>query len=133
MRAKSLFVFIFTTTLFALLTYSLSVYVILPPFKNLEQRELSKSLDRCQGALQADAAALLRMVTEYAEWDDTYAFMQDNNQEYIRDNLVWSYFKEDLEIDALFIINKNGHTIWGELYPETAKKAPEEKKQSGAS
>lgn len=107
----------------------LCLFVILPPFITLEQSELAKSLDRCQKTIQLEAKTLSVIAKDWAEWNDTYQFVQDGNKEYIEDNLPWDYLNEDLSLDTLYVIGLDGHIVWGEtsgIEADTATDLPQE-------
>ncbi len=107
----------------------LCTFVILPPFKTLEQSELTKSLNSCQETLNSEIKTLSILAKDWAEWDDTYKFVQDGNEEYIEANLPWGYLNGSLGLDALYVIGLNGHIVWGEtsgIDPDTATSLPQE-------
>jgi PAS domain S-box-containing protein len=54
------------------------------------------------------------MAKDWAEWNDTYAFVQNGNKKFIEDNLEWNYLNEALELDTLYIISLDGQIVWGE-------------------
>lgn len=113
-------IFIFITCVIV----ALCIYVILPPFKALEQSELTRNLDRCQATLLSEAESLSVLNKDWAEWSDTYTFVQNANKKYIEDNLDWDYLHHDLGLNTLYIITLEGQIIWGESSQNPSTKFP---------
>src|SRR4030067_1848298 len=70
----------------------LSVYVgsqliLLPSFAKLEEEKVQENIDRTLSVLSNEFSELSSKTGDYAEWDDTYAFVQDGHEEYIQANL----------------------------------------------
>jgi PAS domain S-box-containing protein len=108
---------------------ALCTFIVLPPFKALEQSELTRNLDRCQATLQSEAKKLSIMTKDWAEWNDTYTFVQNGNKKFIEDNLEWNYLNEALELDTLYIISLDGQIVWGEtsrIEPASSISLPQE-------
>lgn len=116
MNGRSVITFLFNVTLTAIVTVAVGALVILPPFLSLEQKELMNNLDRCQVFLQKEAQALLVLTKDWATWDASYEFVQDRNQSYIEENLEWGYLSQDLDLDALYVVDVDGQIIWGKTH-----------------
>lgn len=89
---------IIVTTLIGLLVmlYVPLRILLLGSFIELEEQHTRQDIERVLHALASDTAKLDRTTGDYAAWDDTYAFVEDANQEYITTNLI----------DAVFVTNK---------------------------
>lgn len=61
--------------------------VLLKGFTALERQDMEKNLTRAQNVLAVEQVALDTMLSDWAFWDDTYEFINDHNEDYIRKNL----------------------------------------------
>lgn len=55
-------------------------------YANLEAADAQKEIARLQRILAVEHASLIRSARDYAEWDDTVAFLQDRNTAYVEEN-----------------------------------------------
>ncbi len=105
----------------------LSSAILLNAARRVDNDRATEILDRANDMLLDDGSSLLRLATDWASWDDSYAFMDDRNQGYIDANLVESTFHE-LRIDALLYIGTNRQPVAaysidpdGRFKPDVAK------------
>ncbi len=54
-------------------------------------------------------------VNDWAEWDDTYAFVENNNTAFIESNLMDDTFV-NLQLNVMLFFNENGMLTFGKLY-----------------
>jgi sensor domain CHASE-containing protein len=54
---------------------------------------------------------------DYSEWDDTYAFVQDGNQEFIASNFTATGLAV-INANALLILNAGGATVFATGFDE---------------
>lgn len=66
-------------------------------------------------AIDDEFARLLATTVDWAEWDDTYAFVEGRNEEYISSNLVDGTFI-DLGIDLVIFLDRDGEIVYAKLY-----------------
>lgn len=95
--------------LFAVLHGSLRA-MLLRGFAVLETDSMVQDVERATRGLQREIDALERTCRDWAEWDDTYRFVQDRNPESARANLVPSSFGV-LDLDVLVIIDPAGQVV----------------------
>ncbi|MFO0780334.1 MAG: CHASE4 domain-containing protein [Candidatus Gracilibacteria bacterium] len=79
--------------------------------KAIERNAMAGNIDRVLGALERDQDSLLTSVGDYASWDDTYQFAQDNNQEYIDANFGSSSFI-NLHVNLVAVLNDRRELIY---------------------
>lgn len=85
-------------------------------FIDLEENLINSNLRRSINAVAAITSSLDLLVADWANWDDTYHFLQDGNQEYIASNLpVETFISQQNSIIALLDINKK--LVWGKYLP----------------
>lgn len=86
--------------------------------ENISRREKSDALHGIQiiqMLLDDDLDQLERIAADWAEWDDTYAFIENENPDYIRSNLVADTY-QNLLLNLMVFININGHIVYGDAY-----------------
>ena len=87
-------------------------FVIMPEYLALEQAEARKKLNGSMDVLRREAEHLGKTATDWAFWDDTYAFMLDRNEEYIGSNLSWPTLSDQSQIDMLLFYDLQGNLLW---------------------
>ena len=111
LRPKILLLVLATTLLHTLLVLGLYRLVILPGFTDLEAYEADRNLNRCESSLANEGAHLLSLCTDWAAWDDSYAYVQDPATDYKESNLVLSTF-EDNNLAFLGLFDLDGRPVW---------------------
>lgn len=95
---------------FFLVNQSLS-RMIARDFSELEHREAEKNAMRVVDALNGKVDALSVKASDWAQWDDTYDFVADQNQEYIQSNLQNEALGL-LQINSVIILNLQGEVLF---------------------
>lgn len=90
--------------------------IILPSFSDLENEMAEKDLLRCMDAIGRESHHLDKLASDWAIWDDTYAFVKNRDPDYITSNLQWASLEKVSEINLIYIYNRNGRLVWGEAY-----------------
>lgn len=73
--------------------YVVSRIIVSKSFTELENRYALKNVERVLDALEYDTDSLNLKAADWAEWDDTYAFVEDLNERYIKENLTDETFQ----------------------------------------
>jgi methyl-accepting chemotaxis protein len=110
-RTKTLYGTLSVVTGILVLMYIIFRIVLIGNFEKLENRLMLKDVARVMDALGEEVSNLDRTVLDYAAWDDTYAFLEDQNKEYIDSNLEESGFAE-MNINFLFIADISGKILF---------------------
>jgi sensor domain CHASE-containing protein len=122
LRWKISLILLIVVTLYAALDYGIQRLIIFPSFSELENKEAKKDLERCFEAIRREIYHLDTFNHDWAAWDDTYQFVQDENTEYAASNLVAQTFVDN-GINLIYVCNENGKVVWGEIRDiETWKK-----------
>ena len=104
------------TVLASLFAYMIITdWIILPRFQAVEETDARKDTNRCVDAIHREAEHVLALVRDWALWDDTYAFVADQNQDFIDSNLVWASLRET-GIDLIYICNDDGRILTGSAF-----------------
>jgi sensor domain CHASE-containing protein len=100
---------------FSIVQYGIEQLVVLPSFIALQQVEAEKDIKRCINAIRNQTDALVNLTADWAQWDDTYKFVQDENTDYAKSNLVQATFAT-AKLNLLYICNPQGRVVWGKIY-----------------
>lgn len=108
----TVFIVIFISLSFDLL---MEYFYVLPELETLELDEGGKDLERAVMALNRELEHLSLFCYDWAEWDDSYRFVKDNNHEFIESNLGENTFLHN-RLALLFFIDRSGRMVWGRCY-----------------
>ncbi len=92
-------------------TYGILSYVLRNDYRDLERHSVEENVDRVLGAFQNEIDSLSVKISDWGQWDDTYAFVQDRNEEYIGVNLQ-NISLELLHIQFIVITDKDGNILF---------------------
>ena len=85
-----------------------------PAFDELQSQLAENDLSRVTRALESTAQYMDTMGNEYAQWDDTYAFIQGEHPTYIEENLYTNFY-HDFDVNMMLFYDLQGGLIWGEV------------------
>jgi PAS domain S-box-containing protein len=85
--------------------------ILLHDFHNLESQYVRQDVARALDALDDDLFHLQTSAQDYAEWDDTYNYINSPNDEYIKSNLVDQTFIY-LRLNLLIMTNIKGQIVF---------------------
>jgi len=80
-----------------------------------EKRAALYGMQIVQTLLSDDLDQLDRLAADWAEWDDTYAFIQDRNSNYIRSNLIGDTY-QNLLLNLMLFVDNRGQVVYGDAY-----------------
>lgn len=103
---------IISMTLFVMLTFFYLFFsqTLLKTYADLEAEEVQRNLERVIDSLQYEIESVNELVTDWAEWDDTYQFVDDQNEEYIDSNLLIETLA-GIRINAAIFFNQHKQVI----------------------
>lgn len=124
LRRKTLLIIAGTFYGVIILLFFISRTILLENYADLERQSLYRDVERVQASYSQQLASLETTAADWAAWDDTYAFITDRNEEYIRSNLTDSTFVE-LGLNLMLYIDSSGQIVFGEAFDlENEKEAP---------
>src|SRR3972149_3928320 len=88
LRAKTLVLIALTTGCLLAILYTISQSIFLGKFRQLEEQNTRRSVQQVLNVLDNELKELDAFNNDWAVWNDTYAFIEDRNEEYIKSNLV---------------------------------------------
>jgi PAS domain S-box-containing protein len=98
--------------------------VIMENVAEVEQKTTSQSINRVLNALANELNTLDATTQDYAGWDDTYAFIQNGNTNYVNLNLMDTTFA-NLRLNLMLFVNTSGQIVFGKAYdPNNATEVP---------
>ncbi|WP_035246368.1 CHASE4 domain-containing protein [Desulfogranum mediterraneum] len=106
-----------------LLLWGINGYIIQPAFLRLEEKQALEDAGRVRSALDGEIANLGTVAIDWANWDDTYAFAQDQNPDYVQSNYpVPATLSRDSKVDLLAIFDRSGRRLLlGNYHPGVKK------------
>ncbi|MCJ8299372.1 MAG: diguanylate cyclase [Pseudomonadales bacterium] len=102
------FIFVFVL-IFA--TIVVAYFYAIPQLNKIEKEQGIKDLYRVEHRVNQELELLAILASDWGEWDDTYAYINDLNKDYEKSNLIDNSLFE-LKIDFMFIVKANGAVIW---------------------
>ena len=110
-RKKTL-IMIFSVSLFLVFAlYGISDTFLLGSFAGLEEHLVLRNVDRALLAFSSDIDQLNSTASDWAPWDETYAFMMDRNQQYVDKNLNVETLA-NLRLNLILLIDPSGRQVF---------------------
>jgi PAS domain S-box-containing protein len=91
--------------------FAVSWFVLMRGFTNIEEDFASQNLGRASSALYNELEILDRTTSEYASWDQTYAYLQRKNPSYIKTEFPTSTFVQ-LRVNFVIILDNSGQQLF---------------------
>ena len=124
LRAKA---FVTTGVVLTILVFALylsSQAILLHTFANLEERQARGNMRHALDELQETLSTLDSKASDWADWDDTYAFVVDHNRAFIRSNIQDATFT-GLRLNLLLFLDSAGRMVYGKAFDlETQRGVP---------
>ena len=111
--------------------YATASTILLHDFHNLEAQYVRQDVARAVDALDDDLSNLDTSAQDYAEWDDTYSFVNTQSRDFVKSNFVDSTFIY-LRLNLLVVLDSKGETVFSkgfDLKSKTQTPIPESLKQ----
>lgn len=117
LRKKTLVVFGVTLSILIILLYATSRCTMLERFAVLDEQTGHQNTERALCAVTEDIASLYSINYDWANWDETYAFIEDANEDYIKRNLPENaYAYTRFRINLIIYVNSAGEIIYDRGY-----------------
>ncbi|MEG3640296.1 CHASE4 domain-containing protein [Magnetococcus sp. PR-3] len=97
---------------YLLLSLMLQSLFITPRFIELEQQQVQTGLERVKGMFEDEKRHLNSMTHNWASWDEPYAYVLDQNPQFVTNNLGPDLMVSG-KVHAFGIYNLKGARIWG--------------------
>ena len=120
LRTKTLAIIVLTIIGLIGLIYAASRVILLNDFLSLEDTLATDNVDRAVNAIDSELQILSRLNQEWSHWDDSFAFMEDRNESYLRTNLNSVAFAP-LELNLVAYLSVDNELVWGRLFDYEAR------------
>jgi len=91
-----------------------------PTFDHIELEAARQNMDRVVSAIDAELDYLETTCRDWAASDQSYAFMAEPSEEYIRENLGAETFAIN-NLNLIYFYNPQSELIWGESFDQSAR------------
>jgi signal transduction histidine kinase len=115
LRKKTILLVFFVSLTILLGTIGTANFVVLTGFEKLEHDDVVTQVERAANSFYSQIKGLDSLVADYATWDDSYQFIQDNNTAFIENNIVDETFQH-LNINLMMYINNSGMIIYSQMH-----------------
>ncbi len=126
LRKKTLVVIGITLICLIIFLYATSQMVLLRSFSEIEDKNTHQDVERALAALSMEMAGLRNTTGYWAAKDDTYAFIDDANPDYIRaskaNGLLADETFSELRVNLVMFIGSYGQTVYDKAFDLNLKK-----------
>jgi sensor domain CHASE-containing protein len=89
----------------------ISSKIMLSGFDRLESQVVRQNVERVEDAVKENLSNLTVTCGDYAQWDDTCTYVENQNEQYVASNLVAETFVQQ-KLNLLIIINTSGKVLF---------------------
>lgn len=93
--------------------------IVLPNYEAMERAEIQDEAERARDALDDDIQDLSSQLSDWAAWNETYAFAQGRDPAYPGRNIAQQTFV-DLRLSLFAILNSSRRVLYGESFRPAA-------------
>ncbi len=115
LRRKTLYIIGMTFVGLIVILSLISQNILLGGFADIEEENTRQNVERALSVLSSDLSSLETTTGDWASWDDTYAFIEDANTEYIESNLIDETFI-GLGLNFILFIDTSGQIVFGKAF-----------------
>lgn len=92
--------------------------VVFPAFEIAEREEVHEELTIALNIINISVSPIESVAKDWAFWDDTYQFVQNNDSRYLETNVIPDTFKT-LKVNVMLFLDQSGETVLGKCYDYT--------------
>ncbi len=111
LRTKAIIIICVTLVVTIAALYGTSRLILTTGLSRIEVYDTQQSVQRTLNVLSRTISDLEANVADWAVWDDTYDFIADSNDEYVKANLVDSTFIH-LRLNLILFVNSSGEVVF---------------------
>ncbi|MHB8791992.1 MAG: CHASE4 domain-containing protein [Thermoleophilia bacterium] len=119
MRKKTLLIIGLTLIVLLAVFFLISSTVLLRGFEEIEAQETQQDVQRSIDSLDNDLASLENTTRDWAVWDDTYAFVSEGDDDYIK--TIESSFVNN-RLNMMMFVDNSSNTVFAEAFDLAAEK-----------
>ena len=114
-RTKALIIIGVSLLCMAGIIYATSRVTFMRGLEEIEERYTSRDVEQVVSTLSYIISDLETDTADWAAWDDTYAFIEDGNEEYIKSNLTDGTFAT-LKLNLMLFVHSSGDIVFGKAF-----------------
>lgn len=122
LRKKTSIIVLSTLLFLLLILFVASGSLLLEGFAKVEVRDTVRNVKRAVDAFNETVNFLSVKAADWAKWDDTYAFIENRNNDYINSNLTDASL-EELKINLMIFIDTSGIVVFNRYYNPVTREA----------
>jgi len=119
LRRKTVLTMTVTPIIMILVMYFGAQFILMNNYATLEKQRAEVNVKRGLSALSTVLSELDNIASDWATWDDTYAFIQNPNEDYLASNLVDETFV-NLRVNIVVFMNSTGDVVYCKGFNLTA-------------
>ncbi|WP_287666271.1 CHASE4 domain-containing protein [Accumulibacter sp.] len=105
----------FLAALFAI--WALDRWIVRPAFVEIEQAQAFEDAARARAAIDGELRGLGEELSDWAQWDDAYAFAASRDPAFVASNLGdWRLLEKNSRLNLCFIFARDGQVLYGGGY-----------------
>jgi len=127
LRKKTLAIIAVTSVSLIAVLYFISRVFLLGGYARLEEQSVHRNVERALSALSEEITVLDTTVFDWAAWNDTYAFIEDRNPDYVQSNLTDATFLT-IRLNLILLVDASGERVFAkgfDLHNETEVPVPQ--------
>jgi len=121
LRAKTVLIFGLTLTVLLVLLFLISKFILLGGFSGLEEDAVGNDVQQALNSIADDQANFASISKDWANWDDTYDFIDDHNQGFIDSNLLLDTSWTNNHVNLMAFIDSQGRVVYANSYDIESK------------
>ncbi len=114
-RKKTLLIFTVMTVITLIISGGLINYILMSAVEKNEQQQVRTELERAVNSVEYDLSTVTAFLTDWAIWDDTYKYVQGQNEDYVKNNLADATFSSQ-RINIMIFADYQGQILYGKAY-----------------
>jgi len=115
LRRKAIIFIIIMVMILGAVLYFVSQNIMLSSFITLERNYAERNIERATHALATELTRLETTALDWSAWDDTYAFLENGNSQYISANLMDETFLH-LQLNLMVFVHSSGRIVYAKAF-----------------
>jgi len=123
-RTRTRLILVITIIIFLVALSFITQSVILTSFRAIEQQQATANMQRVLSSLNDEVEQVAAQCRGWAEWDDTYRFINDTNPGYIASNLASPTAFRNRGINYMLFFNSTGDLVYAKGFDSDGSQLP---------
>jgi len=124
LKKKMASILLFIMVISTLVYFAVFKLIVFKSFVEAENSDAIHDMHQCISVLKLEIKHLNRFVHDWSSWDDAYKFATDRHQEFIKENLELTEYRNQ-SLTLIHFYDRDGRLVWGKTYDlKTEKEIP---------